>query len=173
MKSILASTILALTLVASAQAAESSVKLTDVHLCCQSCVKGVDKAVAKVEGAKATSDMDEKTVSLTAPDNATLQKAVDALVAAGYYGKSSDPAIKLTADTGAKDQKVQSAKVEDVHLCCGSCVKAVNKALAAVPGVTGNTAAKGVTSFTISGDFNEKEAMDALQKDGLTGHIAK
>src|SRR4051794_12135109 len=103
MKSLLASTILALTLVASAQAAESSVKLTDVHLCCQSCVKGVDKAVAKVEGAKATSDMDEKTVSLTAPDNATLQKAVDALVAAGYYGKSSDAAIKLNAETGAKD----------------------------------------------------------------------
>ena len=173
MKLIFASAILALTLAVSTQAAESSVKLTDVHLCCQSCVKGVDKAVGKIEGVKATSDMDEKTVSLTGPDTATLQKAVDALVAAGYYGKSSDAAIKVSADTGAKNEKVQSLKVEDTHLCCGSCVKAVNKALGSVSGVTGNTAAKGATSFTINGDFNDKEAMDALQKAGLTGHVAK
>src|ERR1041385_7434131 len=121
MKLIIASLILALTAAVSAKA-ESSAKLTDVHLCCQSCVKGVDKAVSKVEGVKATSDMDEKTVSLTAPDTATLQKAVDALVAAGYYGKSSDPAIKVSAETGAKDQKVQSLQVADTHLCCTSCV---------------------------------------------------
>jgi len=172
MKLIFASLILALTAAVSAQA-ESSVKLTDVHLCCQSCVKGVDKAVAKVDGVKATSSMDDKTVSLTAADSATLQKAVDALVAAGYYGKSSDAAIKVSADTGAKDQKVQSLKVADTHLCCASCVKAVNKALGSVSGVTGNTAVKGATEFTINGDFNEKQAMDALQNAGLTGHVAK
>jgi copper chaperone CopZ len=172
MKLIFATLILALTAAVSAQA-ESSVKLTDVHLCCQSCVKGVDKAVGKIDGVKATSSMDDKTVSLTGPDTATLQKAVDALVAAGYYGKSSDAAIKVNAATGAKDEKVQSLKVDDVHLCCGSCVKAVNKALGSVSGVTGNTAAKGATEFTINGDFNEKDAMDALQKAGLTGHVAK
>ena len=171
MKTIFASAILALTL-AAAQA-DTSVKLTDVHLCCQSCVKGVDKAVAKVSGVKATSDMDDKTVSLTGPDSATVQKAVDALVAAGYYGKSSDAAIKVSDETGAKDEKVKSLKVEDTHLCCGSCVKAVNKALGSVSGVTGTDAAKGATSFTISGDFNEKDAMAALQKAGLTGHVAQ
>lgn len=170
MKTILASAVLALTLAAAH--ADSSVKLTDVHLCCQSCVKGVDKAVAKVSGVTAKSDMDDKTVSLTGPDAATVQKAVDALVAAGYYGTSSDPAIKVSAETGAKNEKVQSLKVEDTHLCCGSCVKAVNKALGGVSGVTGNDAKKGATSFTITGDFNEKDAMDALQKAGLTGHVA-
>ncbi|HWC58550.1 MAG TPA: hypothetical protein VHC44_02575 [Verrucomicrobiae bacterium] len=171
MKSILASTLFALT-IAAAQA-DSSVKLTDVHLCCESCVKGVNKAVAKVSGVTAQSDMDDKTVSLTGPDTAAVQKAVDALVAAGYYGKSSDAAIKVSNETGAKDEKVKSLKVENVHLCCGSCVKAVNKALGSVSGVTGNDAKKGDTSFTINGDFNEKDAMDALQKAGLTGHVAK
>jgi len=170
MKTILASAVLALTLAAAH--ADSSVKLSDVHLCCQSCVKGVDKAVAKVPGVTAKSDMDDKTVSLTGPDTATVQKAVDALVAAGYYGKSSDDSIKVSADTGAKDEKVQSLKVEDTHLCCGSCVKAVNKALGGVSGVSGNDAKKGATSFTITGDFNEKDAMAALQKAGLTGHVA-
>ena len=173
MKSILASVILALTLAVSAQAAESSVKLTEVHLCCESCVKGVTKAVSKVSGVTATSDMDDKTISLAGPDTATLQKAVDALTAAGYYGKSSDAAITVSSATGAKDHKVKMLEVNDLHLCCGSCVKAVNKALGSVSGVTGNTAAKGAKSFTMSGDFNDKEAMDAFQKAGLTGHVTE
>jgi copper chaperone CopZ len=170
MKSILVSAFVAAALTLSVRAAD--VKLTDVHLCCQSCVKGVTKAVSSVNGVTATSSMDDDTVSLTGPDTATLQKAVDALTAAGYYGKSADPSIKVNGETGAKDKKVQSLKVEDVHLCCGKCVKAVNEALGSVSGVTGNTAAKGAKSFTISGDFNEKDAMAALQKAGLTGHVA-
>jgi periplasmic mercuric ion binding protein len=172
MKSFFATTLVALALAGSAYA-DASVKLTDVHLCCQSCVKGVQKAVAKVPGVKAESDMDAKTISLTAPDAATLQKGVDSLTTAGYYGKSSDAAIKVNAETGAKDVKVEKLKIEDTHLCCGSCVKAVNKALADIPGVTGNTATKGATSFEVTGDFNEKAVFDALQKKGLTGHVAQ
>src|SRR6185312_16502773 len=97
MKSFYATTLLTLALAGSAYA-DASVKLTDVHLCCQRCVKGVQKAVAKVPGVKAESDMDDKTISLTASDNATLQKGVDALVAAGYYGKSSDAGVKVNAE---------------------------------------------------------------------------
>lgn len=173
MKTILASAVLAFTVALSARAADVSTKLTDVHLCCQGCVKGVQKAVGTISGVTADADMDSDTVSLTGPDTATVQKAVDALTAAGYYGKSSNPDIKVNGDTGAKDEKVKSLNVEGVHLCCGKCVKAVGKALSAVPGVTGNTAAKGAKSFTISGDFNEKDAMAALQNAGLTGHVAQ
>src|SRR5439155_15782650 len=39
----------------SAQAADTSVKLSKVHLCCNGCVKGVDKALTGVSGAKAQS----------------------------------------------------------------------------------------------------------------------
>jgi len=38
----------AFSLVLTARAAESTVKLSDVHLCCQSCVKGVQSAISKV-----------------------------------------------------------------------------------------------------------------------------
>jgi periplasmic mercuric ion binding protein len=169
MKNLFVSAILGLALAVSARAADVSVKLTDVHLCCPSCVKGVEKAVAPVHGVTAKADMDEGTVDLTGPDTATVQKAVDALTAAGYYGKSSDAGIKVNAATGAKDQKVQSLQVEGVHLCCGKCVKSVNTALSSVAGVTGNTAAKGAKSFTVTGNFNDKEVFDALQKAGLTG----
>jgi copper chaperone CopZ len=158
---------LALTL--TVRAADQTVTITDVHLCCPSCVKGVSKAVADVPGLTAKADEDAGTVTLTGPDAATVQKGADALVAAGYFGKSSDASIKINADTGAKNQKVQSIKIEGLHLCCGKCVKAVNEVLAGVPGVTGNTAAKGAKSFEVTGDFNDKDVFDALQKAGLTG----
>ncbi len=173
MKNIFASALLGLALAFSAQAADVSVKLTDVHLCCSSCVKGVEKAVSPVHGVTAKADMDDGTVDLTGPDTATVQKAVDALTAAGYFGKSSNPDIKVNADTGAKNQKVQSLEVDGVHLCCGKCVKSVNTALSSVSGVTANTATKGAKSFTVTGDFNDKEAFDALQKAGLTGTAGK
>jgi len=150
-------------------AAEVTVKLTDVHLCCNSCVKGVDKAIAKVSGVTAQSDKDAGTVALTAPDQATAQKAVNALVAAGYFGKSADSGIKVTAKTGAKDEKVQTLKVEGVHLCCGKCVTAVKDAVGSVAGVKGNTAEKNVPSFEVTGDFNAADVFKALNKAGLTG----
>ena len=157
----------------SAQAAETSVKLTDVHLCCNSCVKGVDKAVAKVSGATAQSDKDAGTVTITAPDKATAQKAVDALVAGGYFGKSSDSSIKVNANSGAKDGKVQSITVTGVHLCCKQCVNSVNEALSKVTGVKANTAARNAESFEVTGDFNGKDVFTALNKAGLSGKAGK
>jgi copper chaperone CopZ len=169
MKKIYFSLAMASVLAFSASAADVTVTLTDVHVCCQSCVKAVAKVVATVPGLTGTADQDAGSVVLTAADTATVQKGADALVAAGFYGKSSDPAIKINAETGAKDQMVQSIKIEGLHLCCGKCVKAVNDVLATVPGVTGNTAAKGAKSFEVTGNFNDKAVFDALQKEGLTG----
>jgi copper chaperone CopZ len=169
MKNVIAFLVAVSSLSFAALAGEVTDKLTDVHLCCQGCVKGVQKAVGQVPGATVAADMDEGTVTLTGPDAATVQKAADALVAAGYFGKSTDPAIKINAQTGAKDQKVKSLEVEGVHLCCGKCVKAVNAAVGGVNGVTGTTATKGAKSFTVNGEFNDKEVFAALQKAGLTG----
>lgn len=153
----------------SAKAADA--KISNVHLCCDKCVKGVDSAVAGVSGVKATCDKDASTVVLSSSDKASLQKAADALVAAGYYGTSDD--VKLDAATGAKGEKVQTLKVSGVHLCCAKCVKAVDKAVKSVPGVTGDTATKGADSFEVTGNFNDKEVMDSLEKAGLTGKCSK
>src|SRR5262245_43889720 len=89
----------------SASAAELSVKLSDVHLCCQSSVKAVQAAVAGVSGVTAAADKDAGTVTLTGPDKATVQKAADSLVAAGYFGKSSDASIQMRPHSGATGQK--------------------------------------------------------------------
>src|SRR5262249_55596961 len=133
--------------------AETSTKISDVHLCCQSCVKGVEKAIGEVQGVSAAVDKDAQTVTLTGPNKAAVQKAANALVAAGYFGKSSDTGIKLANDTGVKGKKVQTLKLEGVHLCCGKCVSAVDKAVRSVPGVTDHTAKKNAETFEVTGDF--------------------
>lgn len=162
--------LLALSLaLAPAAFADFTVTLSAVHLCCNSCVKGVDTATATVAGAAAKSDREAETVTITAPDKATAQKTVDALVAAGYFGVSSDPAIKVDATSGAKDGIVESLTVNGVHLCCAKCVTAVDEALEKIPGVKANTAKKSAESFEVSGKFNAKDVFTALHEAGLTG----
>ena len=170
MKKIFTTLGMALALTLSTRAADTTVTLSDVHICCGGCVKTIDKTVATIPGLTDKADQDGGTIALTGPDTATLQKGVDALVADGFYGKSSDAGITVTSDTGAKNEKMTSMTIEHLHLCCGHCVKSVNEILSGVPGVTGNTAAKGAKSFDVTGNFNDKDVFDALQKGGLTGH---
>lgn len=146
-----------------------TVTLSNVHLCCDKCVKGANKAVSSVDGATAAVDKTARTIAITAPDAATAQKVADALVKAGFFGESSDASVKVDASTGAKGEKVQTLTVQGVHLCCPKCVKAVHEAVMGVSGVTGETAQKGAESFTVTGDFNDADVFAALQKAGLTG----
>ena len=171
MKTSIASVLFVFALGLSIQAAHSTVKISEVHLCCKGCVTGVEKAVAEVQGASVSADKDAGVVTLSGADKATVQKAADALVAAGYYGKSSDSGVKIKSDTGAKGKKVQSLQVNGVHLCCGKCVSAVNEALDSVAGVKANTAAKGAKSFTVTGEFTDSDVFGALQKAGLAGRV--
>jgi copper chaperone CopZ len=168
MKSILLS-IIAVFALASVSQADVTVKISDVHLCCGSCVKGAPKAVDTVDGAKANIDKDARTIEVTASDAATVQKVADALTKAGYFGTTTDSSIKIDASTGAKGAKVQTLTIKGVHLCCPKCVTAVHKAVTGVDGVTGETATKGAESFTVTGDFNDADVFAALQKIGLTG----
>jgi copper chaperone CopZ len=153
----------------SVQAAD--VRITNVHLCCKSCVTGVEKAVATVSGATAEIDKDAGAVKLSASNKATLQKAADAMVDAGYYGTIGGSKIKLADNTGAKNKKVDSLQVSGVHLCCGKCVKAVDSALKSVSGVESHTAVKNAETFEVKGNFNDAEVFTALQKAGLTGKV--
>src|SRR5712671_4669210 len=172
MKNVLACIVIVSALTFSAQA-DTTTKISNVHLCCPSCVKGVEKAVADVKDVTATVDKDAGTVTVTGSDKAAVQKAANALMAAGYFGKSSDKDIKMVNDTGAKGKKVQTLKLEGVHLCCGKCVSAVDKAVKSVSGVKEHTAVKNAKSFEVIGDFDDQEVVNALHNAGLTGKVAK
>ena len=164
--------VFALSFAASAAASASgyTVTVSDVHLCCNSCVKDADKAVAEVAGASALAVKASRTITITAADRATAQKAVDALVAAGYYGRSSDPAIKVAA-TSIPNGNLKSLKVSGVHLCCKRCVSDLNKAVAKIKGVSGTTAVKDAESFEITGDFNARDVIDALHQAGFSAQV--
>ncbi|HEY3915510.1 MAG TPA: hypothetical protein VGN61_13565 [Verrucomicrobiae bacterium] len=149
--------------------ADVTVTLSNVHLCCDKCVKGADKTVTSIDGATDVCDKAARTIAITAPDNATVQKVADGLVKAGFFGTSSDASIKVDASTGAQGAKVQTLTVKGVHLCCPKCVKTVHETVLSVSGVTGENAQKGAESFTVTGDFNDADVFAALQKAGLTG----
>jgi len=117
-------------------------------------------------------DKDAGTVTIAAASKDILQQAVASLQAAGYYGKSSDATVKATA-TAVPEGKVQKLKIEGVHLCCGKCVTAVQKAVGRVAGVKGNTAEKNAATFEVTGDFSAKDVFAELNKSGLSGKVAK
>jgi periplasmic mercuric ion binding protein len=153
--------------------ADTTVTLKEVHLCCEACVKGVEKSIKDIKGVTLRADEDSESVTLTSADKATLQKAVNAMAEGGYFGKSDNSEIKPMAKTGAKGEKVQSLAVEGVHLCCPGCVKVVDRAVKNTPGAIGHTAKKNVESFVVTGDFNDEKFFEELQKGGLSGKVAK
>ena len=153
------SAFLALGLVARA---ESTVTLNNIHNCCGSCEKGITKAVTSVKGATVTATKTSATI--TAKNKGDVDKAVDALLKAGFYGEGAP------AQTAA-DKKVTSATVSGTHLCCGKCVKGIDEAVKNTPGATGHDATKGAESFKVTGDFNLKDLVSALNKAGYAGKV--
>ena len=153
-------TVLALAIGALAHA-ESTVTLTGVHNCCGKCDTGIVNAVKKVDGASAKTD--KGTVTITAKDDATAKAAVASLLDAGYAGKGAEGTVT--------DAKVKSATVSGVHLCCGKCVTAADKAVKSVAGVSKAEITKGAATFTVEGDFSTKDLLAALNKAGMNGSI--
>ena len=142
---------------------ETTAKLENSHLCCASCVKDATKAVESA-GAKAACDSKTGTVTVTAADAATAQKAMDALAAAGFFGKPTGATIK--DDAGAPAGKVKSLSVT-THNCCKKCTTAINKVVASVDGAKGEATPK-VDTFTVTGDFDAAALVKAFNDAGFS-----
>ena len=152
-------------------AANTTVTLKGVHLCCKGCVTGAVNAAKKGGASNATAKPQQRLVIIEAADLTAASKAVQAVANAGYYGKSDNP--KAAIGTGVEDVKVTSATVKGVHLCCGKCVRAVDKAVENLKGASGHTAEKKAASFKVSGSFSLKALAEALHEEGLHGTISK
>src|SRR5205823_4962194 len=108
--------------------AEVTVKLTNMHICCGGCTKGIKKAVEGLDAVKVDVDQDAEETTVTGADAAAVQKAVDAIVSAGYHATVvGEGATVKSADAPAG--KVKSLKVSNAHNCCGACNTAIRKAL--------------------------------------------
>jgi periplasmic mercuric ion binding protein len=148
-----------------AQAA-AEVTLSGMHICCPSCVKAVQAAVAKVPGVKCVASEEDGTAALTADSKQSLQKAVDELAKAGFSGTPDNKDIKIAA-IKAPEGKVQQLEITHVHNCCGKCTTALKNAIKDVPGVTGSTLEPKKTSFVVEGNFEPNDVVKALVKAGF------
>ena len=158
---------------AGAARAEVKVELKGVHLCCGQCVKGVETALKGVDGVKAACDRQAKTVTVTAPDAKTAQKALDALAAGGYHGDTGKKDVAIKDDSGAKAGKVKSVSVEGVHNCCANCCKAIKETVKKVDGVKADTAKPKMNTFEVTGDFDAAELVKALNAAGFHAKVKK
>jgi len=154
-------------------AAEVKVELKDTHLCCGQCVKAVGEILKKVDGASGKCDQKASTVTITAKDEATAQKALDALAAGGFHGTTDSKALTIKDDSGATKGKVKSLTLEGVHNCCGSCNAAIVKAIKKVEGTTGNTVKVKAETFEVTGDFDAAELVKSLNDAGYHVKVKK
>ncbi|HZT83228.1 MAG TPA: cation transporter [Gemmataceae bacterium] len=165
-----AACVLALT---AAAPAETTVELKGVHLCCGNCVKTVAATLGKIEGVKGKCDREARTVTITAPDAKTAQKAVNALAAAGFHGKTDSKDVTIKDDSGATKGKVKSLTVTGAHNCCANCCKAIKATVKKVPGVTGDTAKPKADTFEVTGDFDAAALVKALNDAGFHVKVKK
>ncbi len=170
MKTILA--IGALFLVSGVARAETKVVLK-THLCCGQCVNAVNDILKKVEGVTGECDQKAGKVTISAKDDATVQKALDALAAGGFDGTTDNKDLKIKEDSGVVKGKVKTLTVEGVHDCCQACNKSIVGAVSKVAGVTGNTAKAKSGTFDVTGDFEAEDLIKALNDAGFHVKVKK
>jgi copper chaperone CopZ len=162
----------ALFLTASAASAETKVTISGTHLCCPQCVKIVGETLKDVSGVTGQCNQKEGTIALSAADDATVQKAVDALAKAGFYGKTDNDKIKYKPVDAPKG-KVQKLDVSGVHNCCGACTKAIKAALKDVKGVTSDNVTAKKDAFVVEGDFEPADVVKSLLDAGFYVELKK
>ena len=160
-------------LLGAAVLAETKVEVKGVHLCCAACVKGVGAALKGVDGVKGACDRDAGTVTITADDEATAQKAINALAAAGFHGQPDSKAVRFPRDSGVTKGKVSSLTLTGVHNCCRSCCGAIKGAVKKVSGVKSDDAKPKADTFEVTGDFEAMDLIRALHQAGFHVKVKK
>ena len=162
--------ILALAVVAlmgSVASARTTVTLSEMHLCCGACVRGVESAVKTVEGAEVTLDRKAGSAVVSAATDEAAQRAVDAIAKAGFHAASNHKSIKMKDDSKVEKGKVSRLVLTGVHNCCGGCNVAVKKALKSVDGVEADTAKAKSKEIVVEGSFDGLAVVKALNKAGF------
>ena len=157
---------------AAATSAETKVTISDTHLCCGQCLRAVDSTLKDMAGVKHKSSQEAKTIEITAESDAAAQKAIDALAAAGFYGKLDNDKVKYKP-VAAGDAAVEKLEVAGVHNCCGACTNAIKKAVTSVSGVTGTNVKAKEESFAIEGKFKPADVVKALLDAGFYVEVKK
>jgi mercuric ion binding protein len=150
--------------------ADTKVTLSGVHLCCGACVSIAKKAVSKLEGVSVTPNQDARTIVINAADDAGAAAALKALSEAGFYGKSDNDKLAITYKS--PKGKVEKLEVAGAHNCCGACAKALKKVVTGVAGVTAIDIKPKTKSFSVTGNFEQSDVIQALNDAGFYATVA-
>ena len=156
---------------AAASAAETTVKLTNMHICCGGCTKAIVAATKDLAGAKVEVDQDNEEVTIKAESKEAAQGAVDAILAAGYHAKTDSTDVTIADDSGAKAGNVTRLELTGIHNCCGACTIAIKDAMKAVPGYQADTCKPKQSSFVVEGDFDAQALVKALNDVGFHAKV--
>lgn len=163
-------TLLSLFALAAFARAETTVTMTGVHNCCKSCANGITKAGTSV-GSDIEVVAEGTTVTITTKKKSDAKKAVDAIIAAGYFGKVEGEEPAATTASSKPEATMAKATVSGVHLCCKKCVTAAEDAVKSVAGVTKYEIVSKAESFTVKGEFTKSALAAALNSAGFAGDI--
>lgn len=169
-------TLLSLFALAAFARAETTITMTGVHNCCGSCSKGITNAALSVsKDIVVDAPAKTTTVKITTKKKTDAKKAVEAIIAAGYFGKvegEESESKSATKPAAAKPEaKLTKATVSGVHLCCQKCADAASNAVKTVAGITKSEIASKAESFTVEGEFTKSELTAALNAAGFAGDI--
>jgi periplasmic mercuric ion binding protein len=152
--------------------AETKVTISDTHLCCGQCLRAVEATLKDMAGVTHKSSQEAKTIEITAESDAAAQKAIDALAAAGFYGKLDNDKLKYKP-VAAGDAAVDKLELAGIHNCCGACTTAIKKAVTSVSGVSGTSIKNRETAFAVDGKFKPADVVKALLDAGFYVEVKK
>jgi mercuric ion binding protein len=153
----------------SVRAAEVTLHVKNIHMCCEGCAEEIAEILKKVKGVSTVST-DEKagSASFSATDEMTAQTAIDALAAGGFFGDLGlTKGIAFKNDSGVKPGIVKSLTVTGFHNTCGGCAASFRAAVKGVKGVTGHNVKAKVSTAEVTGEFDAAELVKALNRAGF------
>src|SRR5262249_13377654 len=118
-------------------------------------------------------DREKRTVTITAPDDQTAQKALDALAEGGFHGKTADKKLAMKDASDVPSGKVKSLTLTRVHTCCGACCRAIKETGKKVDVVNGDAGKPKGDTFEVTGDFEAAALVKALNDAGFSVKIKK
>jgi copper chaperone CopZ len=154
------------TVLTGAVIAETKVEVKKTHICCPQCEKAVAKVLDKA-GVKGAASKDNSTITFAATDDKAAQKVLDDLAAAGFHGDTSNKDIKIKDDSGVKEGKVTTLTLKGAHNCCKQCNTIIKETLKKVDGVTSDDAKPKSDTIVVTGNFDGKAVVKALNEAGF------
>ncbi len=151
------------------------VTIRGAHLCCGACVAGAEEALDGIKGiSNVGCDVNSKTISFVASDEAAAKAGIEGLAKGGFYGAAAHGNKILSfPDAGAKKGvKNNKVKFHGLHLCCGACVTGAQKAVQDVAGLkTIDIDRKDGTMTLVGNSILVTDALKALNKGGFYGSL--